>query len=135
MGPLPPRRGSGRREGKGRSDARTWTPRRPATPGGSTDVKHDDAELEQMRAGVSCAVLLERAGYELDKAESTRKCLKYRRGAGEVVIVNHAGRGWWDPMRPGTDRRGRGDVFTLAQHLDSGLNFGQVRKLLIFAET
>ena len=91
-------------------------------------MKHDDAELEQMRAGVSCAVLLERAGYELDKAESTRKCLKYRRGAGEIVIVNHDGRGWWDSHRPGSDKQGRGDVFALAQYLDPGLNFGRVRK-------
>ena len=93
-------------------------------------MRHDGAELEQMRAGVSCAVLLERAGYELDKRESTRKCLKYRRGAGGIVIVNHDGRGWWDPHRPSGDKQGRGDVFALAQYLDPGLNFGQVRKRL-----
>ncbi len=40
-----------------------------------------DGELEQMRAGVSCAVLLERHAppWQLDKKESTRHCLKYRR--------------------------------------------------------
>ena len=85
----------------------------------------NDAELMELRAGVSCALLLERDGYSLDKAESTRKCLKYRRGAGEVMIVNHDGQGWWDPMS-----QAKGDVFGLAQHLDPGLNFGQVRKLL-----
>ncbi len=86
-----------------------------------------DAELESLRAGVSCAVLLERLPppWQLDQRESTRRCLKYRRGAGEVLIVNHDGRGWWDPMS-----RAKGDVFTLAQHLDPGLNFGQVRRLL-----
>lgn len=85
----------------------------------------NDAELTELRAGVSCALLLERDGYSLDKAESTRKCLKYRRGAGEVMIVNHDGQGWWDPMS-----QAKGDVFSLAQHLDPGLNFGQVRKML-----
>ena len=86
-----------------------------------------DAELDQLRAGVSCAALLERLqpGWLLDKGESTPKCLKYRRGAGEVLIINHGGRGWWDPMSDA-----RGDVFSLTQHLDPRLNFGQVRKLL-----
>lgn len=55
-------------------------------------MKHDDAELEQMRAGVSRAVLLEWAGYELDKAESTRKCLKCRHGAGGRCQVGGPGR-------------------------------------------
>ena len=86
-----------------------------------------DTELDQLRAGVSCAVLLERLqpGWLLDKGESTPRCLKYRRGAGEVLIVNHGGRGWWDPMSDA-----KGDVFSLTQHLDPALNFGQVRKLL-----
>ena len=86
-----------------------------------------DTELDRLRAGVSCAALLERLqpGWLLDKAESTPKCLKYRRGAGEVLIINHGGRGWWDPMSDA-----RGDVFSLTQHLDPALNFGQVRKLL-----
>jgi hypothetical protein len=86
-----------------------------------------DTELDQLRAGVSCASLLERLqpGWLLDKGESTAKCLKYRRGAGEVLIVNHGGRGWWDPMSDA-----KGDVFSLTQHLDPRLNFGQVRKLL-----
>ncbi len=69
-----------------------------------------DAELEQLRAGVSCAVLLERNGYQVDEKESTRGSQKWRRGAGEIVIVSHEGRGWWDPQRPGNDRTGKGDV-------------------------
>jgi len=89
-----------------------------------------DTELEQLRAGVSCAVLLERSGYQIDKGESTRKCQKWRRGSGEIVIVNHDGRGWWDPQRLATERASKGDVFTLAQHLDPRLTFGHVRKLL-----
>jgi len=86
-----------------------------------------DTELDQLRAGVSCAALLERLqpGWLLDKGASTPKCLKYRRGAGEVLIINHGGRGWWDPMSDA-----KGDVFSLTQHLDPRLNFGQVRRLL-----
>ena len=84
-----------------------------------------DAELIQLRAGVGCAVLLERGGYKLDRRESTRRCQKWRRGAGEIVIVVHDGRGWWDPC---SDRKG--DVFSLAKHLEPGLTFGQVRRVL-----
>ena len=86
-----------------------------------------DAELEQMRAGVSCAVLLERfpPPWQLDKAESTRKCWKYRRGEGEILLVTHEGRGWWDP-----GSTAKGDVFKLVQFLDPSLNLGQVRKVL-----
>ncbi len=86
-----------------------------------------DAELDELRAGVSCAALLEQLqpAWLLDKEESTPRCLKYRRGAGEVLIVNHDGRGWWDPLSDA-----RGDVFSLTQHLDPRLNFGQVRRLL-----
>ena len=46
-------------------------------------------------------------------------------GAGEIVIVVHDGRGWWDPC---SDRKG--DVFSLAKHLEPGLTFGQVRRVL-----
>ena len=84
-----------------------------------------DAELVQLKAAVSCALLLERGGYSLDLNDSTKHCLKYRRGAGEVVIVNHGGQGWWDPMSDA-----KGDVFILVQHLNPGLNFGQVCKHL-----
>jgi hypothetical protein len=90
-------------------------------------MRGHDAELERLRAGVSCAVLLEclPPPWRLDRAESTRRCLKYRRRKGEVLIVTHEGRGWWDPMSPA-----KGDVFALAQHLDPGLSFGQVRRVL-----
>jgi len=86
-----------------------------------------DREIHELRAGVSCATLLERQRppWLLDKRESTRHCWKYRRGAGEVLIVNHDGRGWWDPH---SDRKG--DVFALVQFLEPGLNFGQVRRVL-----
>ncbi len=86
-----------------------------------------DAELDELRAGVSCAVLLERhpPPWQLDKGESTRRCLKYRRGEGEIILVTHEGRGWWDP-----GSTAKGDVFSLVQHLEPGLNLGQVRKVL-----
>jgi hypothetical protein len=86
-----------------------------------------DTELEQLRHGISCAALLERGqpAWSLDKRGSTRRALKYRRGPGEVVIVNHDGRGWWDPHSAA-----KGDVFDLVQFLDPGLNFGQVRQVL-----
>src|SRR5208337_2062766 len=57
----------------------------------------DDAELAFLRA-VSCSV---------------------------VLIVNHDGRGWWDPLS-----QAKGDVFRLVQHLEPGLTFGHVRQVL-----
>jgi Protein of unknown function (DUF3991)/Toprim-like len=86
-----------------------------------------DAELEQMRAEVSCAVLLERhpPPWQLDRKGSTRRCLKYRRAKGEILLVNHEGRGWWDP-----GSAAKGDIFALVQYLNPGVNFGEVRKIL-----
>ncbi len=80
-----------------------------------------DTEIEWLKAGVNCAALLERLPpvWRLDHAESTRRSLKYRRGSGEILIVNHDGRGWWDPF---SERKG--DIFTLVRHLDPGLSFG-----------
>lgn len=91
-----------------------------------------DEEVERLRAAVSCATVLERMalGWQLDQAESTRRALKYRRGPGEIVIVNHDGQGWWDPQKLPAEAGGRGDVFSLVQRLDPTLNFGQVRKVL-----
>jgi hypothetical protein len=86
-----------------------------------------DAELEQFRKGVNCAALLEGwlPSWRLDRRESTRRALKYRREEGEVLIVNHDGRGWWDPQSTA-----KGDIFDLVQYLDPNLNFGQVRREL-----
>ena len=71
--------------------------------------------------------MLERASppWLIDRHESSRRCLKYRRAAGGIVIVTHGGAGWWDPMSDA-----RGDVFRLVQHLEPALNFGEVRKVL-----
>ena len=87
----------------------------------------DDAELQLFRSSVNCAAVLEGmvGGWKLDVRESTRRALKYRRGKGEVLIVTHDGRGWWDPLSPA-----KGDIFDLVQYLDRSLNFGQVRQVL-----
>ena len=84
-------------------------------------------EIEELRAKVHCAVVLERTPppWKLDRKASTKLSLKYRRGEGEILIVSHGGRGWWDPT---SDKRG--DVFGLVQCLEPGLNFGHARKRL-----
>ncbi|MDH6298265.1 DUF3991 and toprim domain-containing protein (plasmid) [Agrobacterium salinitolerans] len=73
-------------------------------------------KLEELRDRVPCAAVLEQAGFAIDVKESTRKALKYRRGA-EIVIVIHEGRGWFDPLSDA-----KGDVFGLAELLD-GVTF------------
>jgi hypothetical protein len=90
-------------------------------------MQAEEAELEQFRRGVNCAALLEgwAPSWCLDRKESTRLALKYRREEGEVLIVNHDGRGWWDPQSAA-----KGDIFDLVQYLDPNLNFGQVRREL-----
>jgi hypothetical protein len=90
-------------------------------------MSKQDTEIESLKASVNCAALLERLPpvWRLDKAESTRRSLKYRRGEGEIVIVNHEGRGWWDPL---SDRKG--DIFTLVRHLEPGLTFPDARRVL-----
>ena len=87
----------------------------------------DDVELELFRHGLNCAALLEQigGGWKLDQRESTRRALKYPGGPGQIIIVNHDGRGWWDPT--GSTK---GDVFNLVQHLQQGLSFWGVRKVL-----
>jgi hypothetical protein len=79
-----------------------------------------------VNASVSCVTLLERLSqvWRIDAAESTRRSLKYRRGAGEILFVNHDDRGWRDPLS-----EAKGDIFTLVQHLDPGLDFGEVRRM------
>ena len=84
-----------------------------------------DQEIHDLKAGVSCAAVLERQRWRLDKRASTRRCWKYRRGAGEVLIVNHEGRGWWDPTGDG-----KGDVVALLQFLEPGMTFGQAFRAL-----
>jgi Protein of unknown function (DUF3991)/Toprim-like len=86
-----------------------------------------DPEIEDLRDRVHCAVVLERTPppWKLDRKESTKLSLKYRRSQGEILIVSHGGRGWWDPTSDA-----KGDVFGLVQRLEPGVNFGYVRKRL-----
>jgi len=99
-------------------------------------MRADDIEVELLRREVSCAALLEYwpAGWRLDRRESTRRALKYRRGEGEILIINHDGHGWWDPLSSA-----KGDVFDLVQHLDPTLSFGhackELRRLVGIAPT
>jgi len=65
-------------------------------------------EIEKLREAVSCAVVLEQAGFAVDTKESTRRAVKFRRGA-EIIIVTHEGRGWFDPLSDD-----KGDVFALS---------------------
>ena len=84
-------------------------------------MNKQDTEIEWLKAGVSCAALLERLQppWQLDRAQSTPHSLKYRRGEAEILIVNHDGHGWWDPLSDS-----KGDIFSLVQHFDPGLSFG-----------
>ena len=68
-------------------------------------------ELEALRANVSCEAVLEQTGYKIDLKESSRRAVKYRHG-GNIIIVTHDGRGWFDPL--GDEK---GDVFGLAMFL------------------
>jgi hypothetical protein len=90
-------------------------------------MSEQDAEIESLKASVSCAALLERLPpvWWLDRAQSTRRSLKYRRGEGEIVIVNHDGRGWWDPLS-----EAKGDIFALVRRLDPSLSFREARRVL-----
>ncbi|GBR07567.1 DUF3991 and TOPRIM domain-containing protein [Acetobacter oeni] len=84
-------------------------------------------ELEELRREVSCVLVLEKAGFRLDReatAQRSARNLKFRR-ENEAIIVNHDGKGWWDPKGDG-----KGDVFKLVQHLDPSKNLGHVRREL-----
>ena len=84
---------------------------------------------EELKAAVGCAVVLEQAipPWRVDARESSRNALKYRRGKGEIIIVNHEGRGWWDPGHA----TAKGDVLDLVRYLQPGLSFHEARRLLL----
>lgn len=89
-------------------------------------------EIEALRERVGCAAVLGHAGFAIDAKESTRRAVKFRRGA-EIIIVTHEGRGWFDPLSDA-----KGDVFGLVEHLDH-VGFlegaGRVADLVGFAIT
>ena len=70
------------------------------------------SELEELKEKVFCPAVLETAGFDIDKRESTRRAIKYRRGD-DIIIVIHDGKGWFDPLSDA-----KGDVFGLVEHLD-----------------
>lgn len=76
-------------------------------------------DIEELRARVLCAAVLENAGFATDLKESTRKAVKYRRGDG-IIIVIHDGKGWFDPLSDV-----KGDVFSRVEHLDD-IGFAEV---------
>lgn len=69
-------------------------------------------DRDQIKEKVPCSALLESRGWKVDVRESTNRAIKYRRADGEIIIVNHHGRGWFDPTS-----QAKGDVYDLAQHL------------------
>ena len=73
----------------------------------------DRKELEDLRERVCCGAILETEGWKIDGRESSKCAIKYRRGEGEIIIVTHAGKGWFDPMSDA-----KGDVFALSRHLN-----------------
>jgi hypothetical protein len=88
-----------------------------------------DPEIEDLRDKVSCAVVLEQcpSPFTLDRKGSSRDCLKYRRDY-QIIIVNHGGKGWWDPQHD--PKGGKGNVFHLVQFLDPSKNFKEVLQYL-----
>ncbi|MFT4118341.1 DUF3991 domain-containing protein [Bradyrhizobium sp.] len=69
-------------------------------------------DIPVLKAKVPCSAVLEAAGFKIDLRESTPKAVKYRRGEGQIVIVIHQGRGWFEPTSDA-----KGDVVSLAEHL------------------
>src|ERR1700733_11435676 len=112
--------------GQGRGEEKPKA-RQPSSCAQTQGATMSDPEIEELRDKVHCAVVLERTPppWKLDRKESTKLSLKYRRDQGEILIVSHGGRGWWDPTSDA-----KGDVFGLVQRLEPGINFGHVRKRL-----
>jgi len=68
-------------------------------------------EVEALRARGGCAALLESQGFTIDRKQSTRRAVKFRRND-EIIIVIHDDRGWFDARSDA-----KGDVFALSSHL------------------
>lgn len=81
-------------------------------------------DIDRLKAEVLCSTLLERDGWKVDLRESTPRAIKYRRAEGEIIIVVHHGRGWFDPTS-----EAKGDVLSLAQRLGT-CDFGAALKMV-----
>lgn len=68
-------------------------------------------DIEELRARVGCAAVLEHQGFAIDRKESTRRAVKFRRDD-DIIIVIHDDRGWFDARSDA-----KGDVFALASYL------------------
>ena len=79
-------------QGRGEEKPKARQPSSCAQTRGA-DMTGHDPEIEELRDKVHCAVVLERTPppWKLDRKESTKLSLKYRRGKGEILIVSHAG--------------------------------------------
>ncbi|ARM90838.1 hypothetical protein GGE16_005857 [Rhizobium leguminosarum] len=73
-------------------------------------------DIEELRTRVGCAAVLEQEGFAIDRKESTRRAIKFRRDD-DIIIVIHAGRGWFDARSDA-----KGDVFALVSYL-RGIGF------------
>lgn len=79
-------------------------------------------DIDRLKAEVPCSTLLEKDGWKVDLRESTPRAIKFRRAEGEIIIVVHQGRGWFDPTS-----EAKGDVLSLAQRLGA-CDFGAALK-------
>ncbi len=68
-------------------------------------------DIEELRDRVGCSAVLERQGFAVDRKESTRRAVKYRRDD-DIIIVIHDDKGWFDARSDA-----KGDVFDLAGYL------------------
>ncbi|MUO87733.1 DUF3991 domain-containing protein, partial [Agrobacterium vitis] len=75
-------------------------------------------DIEDLRARVGCAAVLEHEGFAIDRRESTRRAVKFRRDD-DIIIVIHDDRGWFDARSDA-----KGDVFALASYLH-GIGFAE----------
>jgi len=91
---------------------------------GRLALVNDPDELADLRGRVNCCTVLEAAGWQIDKTESTARNPKYRDGGAGIVVVRHDGRGFFAPLAGSS-----GDVIELAK-LVWGLNLGAARQRL-----
>ncbi|CDZ42270.1 Relaxase/mobilization nuclease family protein [Neorhizobium galegae bv. officinalis] len=75
-------------------------------------------DIEELRARVGCAAVLEHEGFAINRKGSTRRAIKFRRDD-DVIIVIHDDRGWFDARSDA-----KGDVFALASYLH-GIGFAE----------
>lgn len=82
----------------------------------------EKTDIGELRARVGCAAVLEHEGFAIDRKESTRRAVKFRRND-DIIIVIHDDRGRFDARSDA-----KGDVFALASYLH-GVGFAEVLKM------